>query len=313
MVEISSPFVVNIDLTNRCNLRCSYCYAATREAIDIPTEKCIQLIEELVDIYGVFHITLAGGEPLFHPGILQIINESVSRFGDRIALLSNGTRLLDDLFFEEFSKVCWDLHHGGQPLDMQISLDSFLPEIHDKQRDQGQKVIESIERALTLPITLQLACVVTKHNVHCADEIIDAFYPRIKNFHYMNIMPSKGRSAGCNYWDILPSKQQIQEFHQRILERERIYHPVRITKIVREGNKEGGSLCVPGCLAATTRIDIAPDLKVFACCMSDEMLGSLSEQTFEEMWLSAKAEDVRSMEMPYCFKWAETSPHGKPL
>ncbi len=304
MVEIKAPFVVNIDVTNRCNLRCSYCYAAGREALDISTEKCIALIDELVDVYGVFHITLAGGEPFCHHGILHILDESFSRHGERIALLSNGTKLMDDQFFEDFSKVCWNLHQKGQRLDMQISLDSHLPEVHDRQRDHGQQVIASIERALTLPITLQLACVVTKNNVHCADEIIDAYYPRITNFHYMNVLPFKGRSVGANNWDLLPSKQQIQAFHQRILEREHVYHSVRITKIVREQNKEGGSLCVPGCLAATTRIDIAPDLKVFACCMSDEMLGSLAEQTFEEMWLSPKAEKVRSREMPYCFKSA---------
>lgn len=313
MVEIKAPFVANIDVTNRCNLHCKYCYAAEREAIDIPTEKCIALIEELVNTHGVFHITLAGGEPLCHPGILQILDEVFSRFGERVALLSNGTMLMNDHFFEEFMKVCEKLHKKGQQLDMQISLDSHYPKVHDQQRDQGQQVIASIERALTLPITLQLACVVTKKNVHCADKIIDAYYPRITNFHYMNVMPSKGGTIGANYWDLLPSKQQIHAFHQRILEREKVYHPIRITKIEREQDKEGGSLCATGCLAGTTRIDIAPDLKVFACCMSDEMLGSLVEQTFEEMWLSPQAERVRAMAMPYCFKWAKSSSLKKEL
>ncbi len=304
MVEIKAPFVANIDVTNRCNLHCKYCYAAERDPIDIPTKKCIALIEELVDIHGVFHITLAGGEPLNHPGILQILEESIPRFGERIALLSNGTMLMDDHFFKDFKTVCEKLSKIGQQLDMQISLDSHFPDIHDQQRDQGQQVIASIERALTLPITLQLACVVTKQNAHCADEIIDAYYPRVTNFHYMNVMPSKGGTAGTNYWDLLPSRQQIQAFHQRILDREKVYHPIRITKLEREPDKEGGSLCAAGCLAGTTRIDISPDLKVFACCMSDEMLGNLAEQTFEEMWLSPQAERVRSMSMPYCFKWA---------
>lgn len=307
MVEIRAPFVVNIDVTNRCNLQCKYCYAADREAIDIQTEKCIALIEELADIHGVFHITIAGGEPLCHPGILKILDECIPRYGERIALLSNGTMLLNDPFFKAFQKVCEKTYECGKPIDLQISLDSHDSEVHNQQRDQGQRVLDSIERALALPITLQLACVVTKKNVHCADEIIDAYYPRVKNFHYMNVMPSKGGTVGMNYWDLLPTKQQIEAFHQRILEREKRYHPIRITKIVREHEKEGGTLCARGCLAGTTRIDIAPSLKVFACCMSDESLGNLAEQTFEEMWRSPEAERVRSMEAPYCFKWAELS------
>lgn len=307
MVEIRAPFVANIDVTNRCNLNCSYCYAADSEPIDIPTEECITLIEELVDTHGVFHITLAGGEPLCHPGILQIIEESFPRFGERIALLSNGTMLMNDHFFEDFKRVCEKLQECGQQLDLQISLDSNSAQIHDQQRDQGQQVIDAIERALSMPINLQLACVVTKLNVHCADEIIDAYYPRVTRFHYMNIMPSKGGTSGANYWELLPSRSQIHEFHQRILEREKLYHPISITKIEREPDKEGGSLCAVGCLAGTTRIDIAPDQKVFACCMSDETLGNLAEQTFEEMWNSPQAERVRSIRTPYCFKWADVA------
>lgn len=307
MVEIRAPFVTNIDVTNRCNLNCLYCYAANRSAVDIPARKCIELIDELAGVHGVFHITLAGGEPLCHPDILQILDEGFSRYGERIALLSNGTMLMNDGFFDDFSRVCRSLDRRGKRLDMQISLDSHIPAVHDQQRDQGEMVIASIERALALPITLQLACVVTNRNVHCADKIIDAYYPQVMNFHYMNVMPSRGGTAGARYWDILPSKQQIHSFHERILELERIHSPIRITKIERDRDKEGGSLCVFGCFAGTTRIDIAPDLRVFACCMSDETLGSLAEQSFVEMWSSPQAERVRSIAVPYCFKWAEMS------
>ena len=311
MVEIKAPFVANIDVTNRCNLRCKYCYAARREAIDIPTDRCIALIEELVDVYGVFHITLAGGEPLCHPGILRILDTSVARFGERIALLSNGTMLMNDDFFRPFERVCARLLAKGRPLDMQISLDSHDAEVHDQQRDQGAQVLASIERALALPIILQLACVVTKNNVHCAHEIIDRYYPRITNFHYMNVMPSRGRSSGANYWNLLPTRSQIHAFHQKILQREKAYSPIRITKIERDRDEEGGTMRATGCLAGTTRIDIAPDLKVFACCMSDETLGDLNKQTFEEMWVSLQAERVRSVSTPYCFKWARpSSPKG---
>lgn len=304
MVEIRAPFVVNIDLTNRCNLKCSYCYSSGRKGVDIPTEKCISLIDELADVHSVFHITLAGGEPFLHPDIMHILKEAFSRHGERLVLLTNGTRLTDDSFFQNFSEVCKDLDRLGKRLEMQISLDSHLPEINDTQRDQGYKVLEAIERAINLPITLQLACVVTRNNIHCAHEIIQAYYPRVKNFHYMNIMPSVGRSVGKRYWDLLPSKEQIEKFHQRILECERQFQPVRITKIIRD-SEEGGSLRARGCLAGTTRIDITPDLTVMACCMSNEVLGNLSKQSFNEMWFSDQAEQIRSIEKPYCFKWAE--------
>jgi MoaA/NifB/PqqE/SkfB family radical SAM enzyme len=304
VVEIRAPLVANIDLTNRCNLHCSYCYAAGRDIIDIPTDTCVSLIDELAVVHGVFHITLAGGEPLLHPGIMHILKEGFSRHGGKLVLLTNGTRLTDDAFFKEFKGLCEELSSTGKRLEMQISLDSQLPEIHNLQRDQGYQVLEAIERAISLPITLQLACVVTRYNVHCAHEIINTFYPRIKNFHYMNIMPSIGRSTGQRYRDLLPSKEQVEKFHQLVLECERRCHQARITKIVRD-REEGGSIRGCGCLAGTTRIDIAPDLTVMACCMSNEVLGNLARQSFNEMWFSDQAEQIRSVEKPYCFKWAK--------
>jgi hypothetical protein len=56
-------------------------------------------------------------------------------------------------------------------------------------------------------------------------------------------------------------------------------------------------------MGGTTRIDIEPDLTVMACPMSDEVLGNLAEQTFEEMWFSERAERIRAEDRPYCVKW----------
>ena len=87
------------------------------------------------------------------------------------------------------------------------------------------------------------------------------------------------------------------------LEHEKRYQPVRITKIERECDKEGGTLRAKGYLAGTTRIDIAPDLTVHACCMSNEVLGCLATQSFDEMWNSPEAERIREIDKAYCFKW----------
>jgi len=305
MVEIRAPFVVNIDLTNRCNLSCKYCYAANREAevTDIQTDVCIALIDELFTEHGVFHITIAGGEPLLYSGIFQILNISFGQYWEKMVLLSNGTPLLNNKFFDRFSAVCHTLDSQKKLLEMQISLDSHLPEIHNLQRDRGDLVLTAIQRALHLPIRLQLACVVTKHNIHVADKIIDAFYPRVMNFHYMNIMPSIGRSHGEIYWDLMPNNRQIDDFHRRILEKEKRYNPIRITKIKRDCNVEGGTIQAKGCLAGTTRIDIKPNLDVMACCMSNEKLGNLCEQSFQDIWYSEQAEKIRAASKPYCFTW----------
>lgn len=303
MVEIRSPFQVTINITHRCNLSCSYCYASGRKQIDIPTERCIDLINELCGDHGVFHLTLAGGETLLHPGILTILRECFTQYKGIVALLSNGMRLNDDIFFAEFSEVCKELADKKAPLDLQISLDSHIPEVNDLQRSHGAQILSAIERAISLPISLQMACVVTRNNVEVAHRIIEEYYPRVHRFHYMNIMPSRGRSCGDVFQDLCPDKEQKLAFHQRILELEKQCEDTYITKVIEPCIEGGGSLHAEGCLGGTTRIDIEPDLTVMACPMSDEVLGSLADQTFEEMWFSDKAERIRAEDRPYCVNW----------
>jgi MoaA/NifB/PqqE/SkfB family radical SAM enzyme len=303
MVEIRSPFQVTINITHRCNLSCSYCYASGRAQIDMPTERCIDLINELCVEQGVFHLTIAGGETLLHPGILTILRECFTKYKGIVALLSNGMRLNDDIFFAEFSQVCKELDNKGAPLDLQISLDSNIPDVNDLQRSHGAQILSAIERAISLPITLQLACVVTRNNVDVAHRIIEEYYPRVHRFHYMNIMPSRGRSRGDVFKELCPDKEQKLAFHQRVLALEKQCEDTYITKVIEPCIKDGGSLRVEGCLGGTTRIDIEPDLTVMACPMSDEILGSLANQTFEEMWFSDRAERIRGENKPYCVNW----------
>lgn len=303
MVEIRSPFQVTINITHRCNLSCVYCYASGRAQIDMPTNRCIDLVNELCGEHGVFHLTIAGGETLLHPGILTILGQCFTKYKGIVALLSNGLRLNDDIFFKPFSAVCKTLADNGAPLDLQISLDSHIPAINDLQRSHGAEILKAIERAISLPISLQLACVVTRHNVEVAHQIIEAYYPRVHRFHFMNIMPSRGGSRGGVFQALSPGKEQKLAFHQRVLELEKQCQDTYITKVIDPCVKDSGSLHVKGCLGGTTRIDIEPDLTVMACPMSNEVLGSLADHTFEEMWFSEQAESVRANDKPYCVNW----------
>ncbi|MFQ5981535.1 MAG: radical SAM protein [Candidatus Heimdallarchaeota archaeon] len=298
---------MNIDVTNKCNLRCSYCYNSwnLNRGLDIDTEKCIDLITELFEVHSIFHLTIAGGEPLLHKGIFEVIEKCFIKYDPRIVLLSNGTALLNNSIYAKFSTVCSKLNDAGTPLKMQISLDSQIPEIHDLQRDRGTDVLVAIQKVLALPVELQLACVITKQNITVADQIIEFYYPKVKNFHFMNIMPSPGRSGGEHYWNMIPDPQDIEDFHAHILEIEKKYSPIKISKIKSdcELDMHGGTIKGRGCLAGTTRIEIDPYLDVRACCMATETLGNLNNQSFDELWYSDKAENIRSNPEPYCLVW----------
>lgn len=71
------PEVVHLELTSRCNLRCSYCYVR-KNINDLEVSQWITIINKLADS-GVFQVTLGGGEPLLYPGLRYIVEHCNKR------------------------------------------------------------------------------------------------------------------------------------------------------------------------------------------------------------------------------------------
>ena len=91
-----TPRSLDIEITARCNLRCSYCYFFNNPAVDyreLPTDEWLEFFDELGSL-GVMNVTLAGGEPFLRKD-LPVLLEGLVRNRMRFSLLSNGT-LIDE-------------------------------------------------------------------------------------------------------------------------------------------------------------------------------------------------------------------------
>ena len=72
---------LRLSLTDRCNLRCSYCMPE-QDYVWLPREDILRFdeIERLVDVFaglGVNRVRLTGGEPLLHPGLMRMVTSSL--------------------------------------------------------------------------------------------------------------------------------------------------------------------------------------------------------------------------------------------
>jgi MoaA/NifB/PqqE/SkfB family radical SAM enzyme len=66
-------------VTNSCIAKCSFCDIwKQRPKVFADREKSLRTIENLADM-GVSHITLTGGEPLLHPGIIDFVQKCTDR------------------------------------------------------------------------------------------------------------------------------------------------------------------------------------------------------------------------------------------
>lgn len=145
-----TPKKIDIAITNRCNLRCRYCYhfeSAGDVEGDLPAAEWLQFFEEL-NRCAVTEVTLAGGEPFIREDLKEIIRGIVSN-RMRFTILSNGT-LIDD-------EMAAFIASTGRCNHVQISIDGSMPTTHDSMRGKG-----SFAKAMEGLMTLR------RHGVHTA-------------------------------------------------------------------------------------------------------------------------------------------------
>lgn len=102
--KIRAPIYVRIKPTNRCVHNCYFCvyrsefsgmHETYNNADELSKEKLIEVLNDLKQI-GTRAVTFSGGgEPLFHPHIVEILNE-VNKLGLDNSIITNGQLLSED-------------------------------------------------------------------------------------------------------------------------------------------------------------------------------------------------------------------------
>lgn len=159
---VKTPFIVMYNLTERCNLRCAYCfgqyYGQTGELTFPQIKKILQEFYQL----GARRLGLSGGEPLLHQDVDKVILEAVS-LGYEVGLNSNGILVPNHLQSLRLLK------------NLSISLDGASAKIHDQNRGKGsfKKAMAGIEAAAKAEIPLHLCCTLTETNLEEWPKILE--------------------------------------------------------------------------------------------------------------------------------------------
>lgn len=86
-------------LTERCNLRCSYCYAARDDAFDMDEQTALRAVELSCPAGGSLRIQFTGGEPLLRLDLIEAVAAFGKETGRKLTLSvqTNGTMLTADV------------------------------------------------------------------------------------------------------------------------------------------------------------------------------------------------------------------------
>ncbi len=184
---------LRISVTDRCNLRCTYCMPEDVTFLDRSAILSFEEIARFVRVattLGVDKIRLTGGEPLMRKDLPRLVEMLVVIPGIRDVGLTTNALLLD-----EQAKQLYDA--GLRRLN--VSLDTLDPITFRtiSRRDGLDRVLAGIDAALALGFTIKLNAVILR-GTNDADIIPLARFARDKNctLRFIESMP-----IGAEPWD----------------------------------------------------------------------------------------------------------------
>ncbi|MEX0680320.1 MAG: GTP 3',8-cyclase MoaA [Balneolales bacterium] len=259
---------LRVSLTERCNLRCTYCMPA--EGIPLTPASHLPTPEELIEVVSIFSemgvkkIRFTGGEPLVHKDAGFIIEE-ISKRVPETTITTNG--ILLHKYFGLFKKT------GLTSLN--ISLDTLNPERFQfiTRRDRFDKVLDNIHTAISHNFHVKVNVVLLKGQND--DEIVDFIrWTEDTPVHvrFIEFMPFQGNewdnSKLVSYFEVLDAVKK--EYIIEKLEDDK--HAT--TKSYRVKNAAGtfsviSSMTAPFC-STCNRLRLTADGKMRNCLFSSE-------------------------------------------
>lgn len=153
---------LELQITQRCNLRCRHCYTGPPSDHELTVKDIEQILTEFQTMQGL-RLLITGGEPLMHREFNRI-NSILPEYALRKILFTNGILLAESLL----RRLNVD--------EIQVSVDG-LEEAHDSLRGKGtfKKVMQCIENALYKDFEVSVSTMIHPGNLGDLDDMQDIF------------------------------------------------------------------------------------------------------------------------------------------
>ncbi|MCZ7658357.1 MAG: radical SAM protein [Xanthobacteraceae bacterium] len=294
MTAIAPPFLVALNLTRRCNLRCAHCYldAGTRKAgarDELATDEVLALLDRIAATSRETMVVLTGGEPLLRPDVATLARRAAD-LGLMVVVGTNGM-LLD-------ARRVSALRAAGVSA-VGISLDSLDASYHDRFRGlpgAWQATLAGIDACRRGGLMFQIHLTVTDDNAAELDDMIA--FAREAGAAVLNVFfvvcTGRGRSltniSGACYERVLRRLAEAAREERDLVVRARcaphfkrlareLSPPLPIT--LADGYEAGG------CLAGTRYCRVTPEGDVTPCPYIEASAGSVRTSDFATLWAEA--------------------------
>jgi radical SAM protein with 4Fe4S-binding SPASM domain len=160
------PFILELEITRRCNLKCVHCYAEADDRVrenDLTLDEISAVLDDGRKV-GIPELSLTGGEVMIRPDFLDVIDAGLDR-GYNVRFVSNAT-LLDDAWLRQLCR---------RPIKMiTVSLDATDSAVHDRIRGPGshRAAMRGLDRLAEAGFKVSIITAFSKINLGQFDSLL---------------------------------------------------------------------------------------------------------------------------------------------
>tara|TARA_A100001011_G_scaffold388844_1_gene469259 strand:- start:248 stop:1384 length:1137 start_codon:yes stop_codon:yes gene_type:complete len=296
------PLTIEIDLTNHCNHRCSFCVWGEH----ISTDKSSLVKENLIECMsgmkklGAKAITFTGGgEPMIHKNFYEILKSS-NNMGFDCGLITNGSVITEKNAKLLLINLNWlRISMSGGDKDSYLKVQG---KDHFDLVCKNLKIISSIKKKLKSNTKLGLRMLITKENVHTLYNLAEII-KKIDGVNYLQIAPDHDNDDNGIFWhgDLVKKEKDKSE---KILKEKKIDFITSGFEILNTNNFEKkNTLDIPSkCFAHFYQIAIMADGNVAFCKNArfdkNFIIGNINTNKIEEIWNSKKNQEIEKWVRP---------------
>ncbi len=292
------PHVVAWNLTRRCNLTCAHCYISAgswhAQAGELPTEECLRILDQVLDVNPNPMLILTGGEPLLRDDLEQLAAHAAAR-GATVVVGTNGTRLT--------TARIESLKNAGVK-GVAVSVDSLNPTYHDRFR-HGDGALEdtlaAVGRLRDGELDFVIQTTITRGNRAELPALVAWAAAQGAVSFNLYFIVSTGRGSGMPGLSPAENEEVLEElvaleamYRGRLMIRSKCQP--QLMRHVVQGDPESPLLNYETrCPCGVHYCRITPEGKVTPCPYMPVVAGDLATDSFGDIWSRSPVfRDLRS-------------------
>jgi MoaA/NifB/PqqE/SkfB family radical SAM enzyme len=172
------PKFLFLDTNLQCNLKCKTCMYWTREEVALPSHITVEQRNSIIDEFAEMNpngtIVICGGEALMNPERYWPITKKCREHGLKCFSVMNGTMVTTPEMAERL------ILEG--PTEITISLNSYIPEVHDSTRGvvgsfdiavNAIRLLLAARQKLNMPTPVYAMSIMCEQNYRDLDKFYD--------------------------------------------------------------------------------------------------------------------------------------------